>query len=88
MHTHDTHIKLATLVGYWTADGWTKDQAVKRLVRGRLALDKAKGGGNAARRRIDRLDDEAEAKAFEQELYESRMLTEADIDEMARIYDR
>lgn len=88
MNTHNTQSRLAQLVGYWVEDGWTKDQAVKRLVRSRLLMDKAIGNGNAAKRRIDRLDDEAEAKLFEQELYESRLLTEADIDEMAKIYDR
>lgn len=87
-HTYTTEdAKLYRLLPYWTADGWAKDKAVKNIVAGKL-LPHAPGKGNAARRRLDRLDDEAEAKAFEQELWEMRSLTEEDVDALAERFHR
>ena len=81
-------MKLNELVGFWVEDGFTKDRAMKALVMARLQKDMASGKGNAARRRLERLQDEAEARQFEQDWYESRMLSEADVDAMAGFYDR
>ena len=81
-------MKLNELVGYWVEDGFAKDRALKALVMARLQKDMASGKGNAARRRLERLQDEAEARQFEQDWYESRMLSEADVDAIAGFYDR
>ena len=80
--------KLNELVTYWVEDGWAKDKAAKALMSARLQQNWATGKGNAARRRLERLQDEAEARQFEQDWYESRMLSEADVDAMAGFYDR
>lgn len=81
-------MKLNQYVQFWTEDGWAKDKAAKALMAIRLNNNNATGKGNAARRRLERLQDEAEARQFEQDWYESRMLSEADVDAMAGFYDR
>ena len=70
------------LEGYFEY-GYTKPHAIESIVGENLRKGMAKGNGNAATRRLRRIQDEAEAKRYEQELAD-RQLSQADHDRLVK----
>jgi hypothetical protein len=73
------------LEGYFEY-GYSKAHAIESIIVENLRKGMAKGNGNAATRRLKRLQDEAEARAYEQEFYERNRLPKADYDAILKEY--
>jgi len=73
------------LEGYFEYN-YTKAHAIESIVIENLRKGIARGNGNAAQRRLKRLQDEAEAKRYEQEFYERNRLPKADYDAILKEY--
>jgi len=75
--------RLESLLEGYNEYGYAKAHAVESIIMENLRKGIARGAGNAARRRIERLEDEAEARAYEQELAD-RQLSQADHDRLVK----
>jgi hypothetical protein len=78
--------RLESLMEGYAEYGYTKPHAMESIIVENLRKDIARGAGNAAQRRLKRLQDEAEARAYEQEFYERNRLPKADYDAILKEY--
>lgn len=78
--------RLESLLEGYFEYGYTKPHAIESIIVENLRKDIARGAGNAAQRRLKRLQDEAEAKRYEQEFYERNRLPKADYDAILKEY--
>lgn len=70
------------LEGYFEY-GYTKAHAIESIVIENLRKGIARGNGNAATRRLRRLQDQAEAEQITADWYDANRLSEADVDNLA-----
>ena len=70
------------LEGYFEYN-YTKAHAIESIVIENLRKGIARGNGNAATRRLRRLQDQAEAEQITNEWYDNNRLSEADVDNLA-----
>jgi len=70
------------LEGYFEYN-YTKAHAIESIIVENLRKDIARGNGNAATRRLRRLQDQAEAEQITNEWYDNNRLSEDDVDDLA-----
>lgn len=67
----------------WTGLGMSKETYFRCLFAMRLTQGNSKGAGNAASRRLRRIQDQAEAEAATAAWFDANRLSEADVDNLA-----
>ena len=81
--TKSSRNRLESLLEGYYEYGYTKAHAIESIVVENLRKDMARGAGNAATRRLRRLQDQAEAERITNEWYDANRLSEADVDNLA-----
>ena len=75
--------RLESLLEGYAEYGYTKPHAIESIVIENLRKGIARGNGNAATRRLRRLQDQAEAEQITADWYDANRLSEADVDNLA-----
>ena len=81
--TKSSRNRLESLLEGYNEYGYAKAHAVESIIMENLRKGMAKGNGNAATRRLRRLQDQAEAEQITNEWYDNNRLSEADVDNLA-----